>query len=147
MGRWDFLYELQPRSALDVLLDKAADALAEDLRSWPPPLEGVEPHLDARLREVLRGERPHRLAYREAFRLVRWDMEHAYEAIDRWQDDGWREAGIGEADCDAALFLWRYLAERLFDLGEATEGRLKRRDLIELSDRIERRFLAPSLLA
>jgi len=141
MGRWDYLYELQPRAAIEVLLDEAAKALAEDLQQWPPPLEGVEPALLA----VIRGPRPHRLAYVEAFGLARLDLEHEYEAIERWQEQGWRGAQLSEAERDAAVFLWRYLAERAFDLNEALQSRLRRRDLVALLDRVERRFLAPSL--
>lgn len=141
MGRWDFLYELQPRAALDVLLDEAAKAFAEDLSRWPPPLEGIDPSLAA----VLQGPRPHRLAWAEAFRLARYDLEHDYEAIDRWQEEGWRAAQLNEADRDAAIFLWRYVTERAFDLNESVQSRLRRRDLVELVDRIEKRLLAPSL--
>ncbi|WP_373044143.1 hypothetical protein [Vulgatibacter sp.] len=145
MGRWDYLYDLQPRAALDVLLDEAAKAFAEDLQQWPPPLEGIEPAGAARTLNVLQGPRPHRLAFDQAFALARLDLAHEYEAIDRWQDDGWRSAQLNEGERDAAIFLWRYLTERLFDLNESLQSKLKRRDLVELVDRIERRFLAPSL--
>ncbi len=146
MGRWDFLYELQPRAAIDVLLDEAAKAFAEDLQHWPPPLEeleGVEPRLLA----TLRGPRPHRLAYTEAFKLARLDLEHEYEAIDRWQSDGWKSAQLSAAERDAAVFLWRYLTERAFDLNETLQSRLRRRELVTLVDRIEKKLLAPTLIA
>ena len=146
MGRWDFLYELQPRAAIDVLLDEAAKAFAEDLQQWPPPLEGFEGIAPALL-AVLHGPRPHRLAYTEAFKLARLDLEHEYDAIDRWQDEGWRSAQLSAAERDAAVFLWRYLTERTFDLNETLQSRLRRRELVTLVDRIERRLLAPSLIA
>ena len=53
-------------------------AFAEDLQKWPPPLEAIEPSL----LPVIRGPRPHRLAYAEAFRLARLDLEHEYDAIE-----------------------------------------------------------------
>lgn len=142
MGRWDYLYEIGPRPAIDVLLDEAAKAFSEDLKSWPPPLEGLEPAGVQRTLAVLRGERPHRLAYEEAFKLARFDLEHEYEAIDRWQESGWRSAQLNEAERDAAVFLWRYLTERIFDLNEAVQSRLRRADLVTLVDRIERRLHA-----
>lgn len=138
MGRWDYLYELQPRAAIDVLLDEAAKAFAEDLQQWPPPLEAIEPSL----LHVIRGPRPHRLAYTEAFRLARLDLEHEYDAIEQWQQEGWRGAQLTESERDAATFLWRYLSERAFDLNEALQSRLRRRELVALIDRIERRLLA-----
>lgn len=146
MGRWDYLYDLGPRPALDVLLDEAAKAFAEDLRRWPPPLEGIEPAHAARLLPILEGPRPHRLAWAEGFRLARWDLIHDYEAIDSWQERGWQEAQLNQTDKDAAVFLWRYLTERLFDLSEALQSRLRRKDLVELVDRVETRLAAHSLL-
>lgn len=136
MGRWDYLYEIGPRPALDVLLDEASRAFADDLSQWPPPLEAVDPSW---LPLVL-GPRPHRLAWEEAFRLARWDLEHDYEAIDRWQERGWKEAQLNPSEKDAAFFLSRYLTERLFDLGEAVQSRLRRKELLDLLGRIEVRL-------
>lgn len=138
MGRWDYLYEIGPRPALDVLLDEAARAFAEDLQRWPPPLESVDPSLAP----IVGGPRPHRLAWDEGFRLARWDLERAYDAIDRWQERGWQQAQLNETDKGAAIFLWRYLTERLFDLAEALESGLKRKELLDLLDRIEDRLTA-----
>jgi hypothetical protein len=38
------------------------------------------------------------------------------------------------------LFLTRFITEQVLSLAEATEGRLKRKQLIELVDSVERRF-------
>jgi hypothetical protein len=136
MGRWDYLYEIGPRPAIDVLLDEAARAFSDDLGRWPPPLEAVDPSL----LPIIEGQRPHPLAFREAFRLARWDLERDYEAIDRWQERGWQEAQLNPSEKEAAIFLSRYLTERLFDLAEAVQSRLRRKELLELLARIEARL-------
>lgn len=137
MGRWDFLYDLKARPAIEVLLDEAAKAIAADLSRWPPPLEAVEPALAP----LLAGERPHPDVYRQAFVLARHDLRHEYEEIDLRE----AEARLSAGEAAAARFLWRYLSERAFELNEAVESRLTRRDLVALLERVERRLLAPSL--
>jgi hypothetical protein len=137
MRRRDFLYELRPRPAVEVLLDEAAKAVAEDLEGWPPRVE-VDP---AYFGEALLGPRPHRLVFREAFLLARLDLLHDYEAIDRWErEEQWKNAALTTNEKEAAVFLWRYLAERAFDLSEALESRLSRGQLVSLLDRIEKRL-------
>jgi hypothetical protein len=137
MGRWDFLYEARPRPAVEVLLDEAAKAFADDLSRWPPPLEGADPSLAP----LLAGDRPHRDVFRQAFVLARHDLRHEYEELELRE----AEATLSPEDAARARFLWRYLAERAFELNEAVESRLSRRDLVALLDRVERRLLAPSL--
>ena len=44
-------------------------------------------------------------------------------------------------DEQAALFLSRWLLESCWSIQEATPGKLKRRDLVELLERLERRVL------
>ncbi len=137
MGRWDFLYDLSPRPAVEVLLDEAAKVIASDLACWPPPLESAEPELVP----VLRGDRPHRDVYREAFACARLDLRHEYEELERQE----AASSLPREERQAARFLWHYLAERAFELNDAVESRLSRRDLVALLDRVEKRLLAPSL--
>lgn len=137
MGRWDFLYDLKTRPAIEVLLDEAAKVIAGDLSRWPPPLETAAPELAP----LLAGERPHRDAYRQAFVLARHDLRHEYEELELRE----AEAHLAPEEAAAARFLWHYLTERAFELNEALESRLTRRDLVALLDRVERRWIAPSL--
>jgi hypothetical protein len=139
MARWDFLYDLSPRPAIDLLLDEAAKALGDELRRWPP---GVDEVADPALAPVLAGPPPHPLARREGFRLARWDLERAYEEIERWQEAGWRSAQLSEDDRKVALFLWRYLTEWAFGLAEVVRTPLARSQLVDLLERTERRLAA-----
>ena len=138
MGRWDHLYDLKARPAVEVLLDEAAKAVADDLSRWPPPLEAVEPGLAS----LVAGPRPHRDVYRLAFVLARHDLRHEYEELERRE----AEAHLVPEELAAARFLWRYVTERAFELNEAVESRLGRRELVALVDRVERRLLPPGLL-
>jgi hypothetical protein len=137
MGRWDFLYEQKPRPAVEVLLDEAARVIADDLARWPPPLEAADPSLAP----LLAGDRPHPDVFRQAFALARLDLRHEYEELERRE----AESRLAPEEIETARFLWRYLAERVFDLNEAVQSRLTRRHLVELLDRVERRLLAPTV--
>lgn len=138
MGRWDYLHDLKARPALEVLLDEAAKVVAGDLSRWPPPLEAIEPGLAP----LLAGERPHPDVYRQAFVLARHDLRHEYEELELRE----AEARLTPEEAAAARFLWRYLTERAFELNDAVESRLTRRELVALLDRVERRLIAPSLV-
>jgi hypothetical protein len=139
MSRWDHLYDLQPRAAVEVLLDEAAKTFVDDLRRWPPPLEGHGADVAA----LLEGPRPHESVYRQAFALVRLDLLHEYEALDRWQTEArWKDAQLTERERDQALFFFRYVGEQVYSLSEALRTSLPRRQLVALVDRIERRLLA-----
>ena len=147
MGRWDYLYDLKPQAAIEVLLGEAAKALAEDLGQWPPPLEGVEASKDGiELLGILQGPRPHRLVYTAALHLTRLDLRREYEDIERWEEEGYKSAQLTVEEKQAAVFLWRYVAERIFDLSEAVRTSISRPQLVSLVDRIEKRLVAPSLV-
>lgn len=138
MSRWDHLYDLQPRAAVEVLLDEAAKTFADDLAQWPPPLEGHGEDVAA----LLAGPRPHDSVYREALALVRHDLRHEYEEIDRWQTEGrWKDAQLTDRERDQALFLLRYVGEQVYSLSEALRTSLSRSQLVALVDRIERRLV------
>jgi hypothetical protein len=137
MGRWDFLYEQKPRPAVEILLDEAAKAIADDLSRWPPPLEAADPSVAP----LLAGLRPHPEVFRKAFALARLDLRHEYEELEQMET----ALRLAPEEIETARFLWRYLAERAFDLNEAVGSRLTRRQLVELLDRVEKRLLASPL--
>ena len=39
MSRWERILEQKPQELKDYVLDRVADQLAEDLRSFPPPID------------------------------------------------------------------------------------------------------------
>ncbi len=143
MSRWDHLYDLQPRAAVEVLLDEAARAFVDDLSRWPPPLE----EHGAEVAALVEGPRPHDAVYREALRLLRLDLRHDYEALDRWQSrEEWKDAQLTPRERDQALFLFRYAGEQVSALSEALRTSLPRPQLVALVDRVERRLLRGSIV-
>ncbi len=147
MGRWDFLYDLKPVAAVEVLLDEAAKSLVEDLQRWPPPVEFVEEGPDgAAVTALLLGPRPHPSVYRSALLLTRLDLEREFEQLEAWRTEGWKSAQHTPAERDAAVFLWRYVSEWIYGLSESVRSPLGRKKLVALVERIERGLIAPSII-
>jgi hypothetical protein len=147
MGRWDFLYDIKPVAAVEVLLDEAAKSLVEDLQRWPPPVELVEAGLDgAAVTLLLLGPRPHPSVYRSALHLVRLDLQREFDELEAWRSEGWKSAQHTPVERDTAVFLWRYVSEWIYGMSEAVRSPLGRPKLLALVDRIERRLVAPSIL-
>jgi hypothetical protein len=97
--------------------------------------------VDPAVAALLEGGRPHDAVYRAALQLVRLDLRHAYEELDRWQtEERWKDAQLTPAERDLALFLFRYVGEQVYSLSEALRTSLPRAQLVALVDRIERRL-------
>lgn len=149
-ARWDYLFDLRPVPLAAHLVTEVARLIADRLRAWPPPIEGWESARDRMRFEKLvapGASRPDEAIFREAFRLARWEIANDFEAVDDYmRNERWR-ARIPPGGLDALVFISRYLTEELFALGEATEGRIRRRQLLECLDEAERRSFAGRIIA
>lgn len=149
-SRWDYLYDLKPVPLASHLLAEVAKLIADKLIDWPPPIEGWASAREQSRFEALVGPgsvRPDDAICREAFRLARWELTNEIEAVDDYmRHERWR-AHMPQDSLDALVFLSRYLTEELLALGEATEGRIRRRQLVECLDEVERRWLGGRIIA
>lgn len=144
MGRWDHLFEAKPRPIVEQVLDEVANLVARDLLTWPPPIQGWESDAEAKRFAPLfapGAPRPGKAVFREAFRLARWEMDRAIEAIDDYvRHERWREAEVAPDGHLALQFLYRWLTEQMLGLAEATESHLRRPQLRDCLERCEKRF-------
>lgn len=143
-SRWERLLDLRKVTLAEHLMTEAAKILAKDLEGWPPPVESIDAELGAAYAPLLaeNAPRPPHAAILEGIRLARWDLQRDFEAFDDYvRNRRWSEHGLGDEQRDALLFVSRWLIEHLLALGEATEGRVKRPQMIDGLDQIQRRLL------
>ncbi len=143
-NRWELVLEAKPRPIIEHLLDEAAKLFAADLSRWPPALEELDLRTGASVAALLADTpvKPDERVYREAFRLTRLDLGRELEAYEDYlHNQRWQEAGLAAKDRPMVLFLSRYMAEQLFALGEATEGRVDRPRMLEVLARTEAQLL------
>ena len=142
--RWKHLYETRPRPLRDWALDELAGELEKELASWPPPgLEWVDETEQVRLRAVLeRPSRPPLATTRVSLELARLELLHEIERIDFFLRSASAKSALPDAlEEMSALFLARWLVESCLSIQDVTPGKLKRADLIELIERLEKRLL------
>ena len=141
MGRWDFLYDLKARPIGDWLLDRLAEELAIDIRTFPPQVDAWEDE-QARLRFaplLASGAQPSEMAVRTAIWLAQADMRREFEAVDQFMRGGGIDDRLGSpADRDLCRFLWRYLEDKCLAFAEATQSRFKRAELADALHRLEK---------
>ncbi len=135
-SRWDFVHELKPLGMREHALERFGDALAEELARWPLPLDAwSDPRDETRYRALLerhaqsgaRGPSPE--SCREAFKLANLELGREFEAHEA------AVRALPTARRDESLLLFRYLVEWSEQLMEATEGRLRRADLMRVLER------------
>lgn len=147
MPAWWERLDIRRVTIADQLMTEASKLLFDELGTWPPAVERVPVDRGGRPQEfadVLApgSPVPPRAAYVEAIRLARWDLRRDFEAFDDYvRNRRWTEADLEDANKPQVLFLASYLTESLLALQEATEGRVKRADLVAALDRLEKRFL------
>ena len=138
--RWDFLYDRQRQPVKVWVLDQFAEALAEELRAWPPPvIDWVTEELRARWAAGA-AERPREDVLRFALELARLDLLRDFEEVDRrLRADAHRLQSPAE---EAALHLLvRLLTERCLELKERADPmRLGREELAGALAAVERRM-------
>lgn len=139
-SRWDHLFDLKPVALLDHLLEEVARLLAKDLQQWPPPVQELDLDTGGGFAPLFTeaSRRPAPAVYTEALRLARWELTHEAEAYDEYmRNKRYLERGLGPEDRMPLLFLGRWLTEQMTGLGEATEGRVKRKHMLECLERLE----------
>ena len=145
MSRWTWVLDQKPRPVLEVLKDEVAKLLSGQLQRWPLPLEELDPAYAERhgTAFALEAPRPANGVYVQSFRLARWELERNVAAVDDYfRNLRFLEAGLAPADKPALLVLSRWLTEQALALAEATGGRVKRADLLDILARTERRWLS-----
>lgn len=151
MSRWNRLLETKPLSLIDHLLTEMAKLIAQDLSTWPLPIQELDPALSACYREVIAAEsRPADGVFAEAFRLTRWELKREVDAIDEYMRNlRWMSFGLSSRDKAPILFVARWLLEQYLSLLESTNSRITRVDLLECLERTQRFFtqLIPSVPA
>jgi len=142
-SRWDHLFDLKPVALLDHLLEEVAKLLAKDLQRWPPPVEELDLDTGGAFAPLFTEARPRPApaVYTEALRLTRWELERETEAYDDYmRNKRYLERGLAPDDRLPLLFLSRWLTEQMLGLGEATEGRVKRKHMLQGLDLLESRL-------
>ncbi len=142
-SRWDFVLDLKPISLVDHLLEEVAKIVAKDLARWPLPVQQLDAETGRSFAALLLPDarRPADVVFHEAFRLARWELERDFDgSAEYMRNRRYLEHGIAESDRQALLLVSRWLVEQLLSLKEATEGRIKRPQLVDCLDRIRRRF-------
>jgi hypothetical protein len=142
-SRWDFLFETKPVPVLDQLLEEVSKLLAKDLGQWPPPVQELDLDIGGTFAPLFleRPPRPSPAVYDEALRLSRWELEREFDAYDDYmRNKRYLERGVAPGDRLVLLFLNRWLVDHMLGLGEATEGRVNRRLMLQCLDRLEARL-------
>jgi len=137
--RWERLLEQKPIPLLAHLLDEAARLLRSELQAWPLSVQELDLATGRGFAELLTvgSARPADAVFREALRLARWDLERATDAVDDYfRNRRYLEAGLTEPDRPALLLVSRWLVERLLSLGEASPGRVRRKEMMAVLDRL-----------
>lgn len=142
-GRWDFLADQKPRTLQAFVLDQVADALAAELRAFPPTPEWLDEAARARAAAVLaRPDLPPAGTLRVACALAREELLRDFERIDRFLRSEDRRAVLPTPlEEDTALFLSSWLVEAALSFREHAQGRFSRADLVALLERVEDRVL------
>ncbi len=141
-SRWDRLLDLKTLTLVDALMAEASKVLAEELLgSFPPPVEGLDLAVAREFSGIFApdAEPPPAIASRrEAIRLARWDLAREFDAFDDYiRNRRYREHGLEEEHRTAVLFLCRWLVEQMLTLGDSTNGRVTRKDMLAGLDRLE----------
>lgn len=147
-SRWDHLFDLKPVPLVEHVLDEVSKLVAKDLSGWPLQVEEFHSAADAeRFRPLLEpaAPRPDDKVFTIALRLARLELLREYEQIDAFmRNERWREFTPPGYGYDAMIFISRFLVEQMLALGEATQGRIKRPQLVECLLRAEHRLKAAS---
>ncbi|PTL78387.1 hypothetical protein [Vitiosangium sp. GDMCC 1.1324] len=141
-SRWDYLFETKPVPLIDHLLEEVAKLLAKDLQQWPPPVQELDLEVGGQYATLFTEPppRPVRAVYDEALRLSRWELSRELDAYDDYmRNKRYLERGLAPTDRLALLFLNRWIVDQMLGLGEATEGRVNRRLMLQCLDRLEAR--------
>lgn len=143
--RYEPILEAKAVPAKDALVDLLAKELVEMCQSFPPEERQVEWH-DENLRRRLQGRlqelpKADPALVDEVSRLMVWDLEREFEAIDHY----FRNQAFGAA-CPTALhvealqLLWRVGVEVLLTRKDEAQHHLKRKDLVDAAKKLPEIF-------
>lgn len=141
IGRWERILESKPIPVIDHLVAEVAKLLAADLQKWPLPVEELDVKLEPTFAPLLLPgtPRPEHKVFTEAFRLVRWELAREFDAYDDYmRNKRYLVANVVETDRPALLLISRYVVEQLLALGEATENRINRARMAQVTEHVER---------
>lgn len=135
--RWDFLYDRERQPVKDWLLERFAEALAQELRAWPPPwADAVPPELLAR--HAAGAAAPlSEAGVRFALLLARLELAREVERVDRLMTGEAPRRWAGPAEAAAGHLLVRLVTERCLELKEQASAQLGRDDLARAVQRAE----------
>lgn len=139
--RWERILDQKPVPLQQHLLDEAARLLLGELGHWPLPVEEIDAQTGKGLVDLLRTDapRPSPAVLPAALRLVRWELGREHDAYDDYmRNRRYLDSGIAEGERPALLLVSRWVLEQLLSLSEATGGRVDRRALLGVVDRLER---------
>ena len=140
IGRWERILESKPIPVIDHLVAEVGKLLAKDLAQWPLPIEELDVKLEPSFAPLLLpgAKRPEHRVFTEALRLTRWEVAREFDAYDDYvRNKRYLAAGVVEADRPALLLISRYVVEQLLSLGEATQNRINRKRMIEVTNHLE----------
>jgi len=138
-SRWERLLDLKPVRLVDHLMQEVAALLARELEQWPPPIESLDLTLGGEFASLFEegSRRPSPSAYEEALRLAALELSREHEAFDEYvRNKRYLERGVAPGERQSMLFLCRWLVEQLLGLGEATDGRVKRQQMLSVLERL-----------
>ncbi len=148
-SRWDYLFEAKPVPIIEHFLEEVSKLLATELQQWPLPIQELDLAHGQKFAALLEpgSKRPERAVFTEAFRLARWELLREFDAYDDYMRNArFVERGLAPEDRTALLLVSQWLVEQMVGIGEATEGRIRRPQLAECLERIERRLHGSPLL-
>jgi hypothetical protein len=140
-NRWERILDQKPVPLKQHLLDEAAKLLLVELGRWPLEIEEIDALTGAGIAELVAPDSPSPspAVFPAALRLVRWELEREHEAYDDYmRNRRYQEAGIPERERPVLLFVSRWILEQLDELSDATEGRVDRRAMLGLVERLDR---------
>jgi hypothetical protein len=144
-GRWDWLEDLKPRSVADTLVAEAAKVVIGALKAWPPSLEWTDAGEMTRFAPLYAAgaPKPSAAVIGEGLRLAMLELDRDVEAIDFFMRNDYATRVCSTANERLALELvWRVATEWMLELGERTQGRLRRPALRHCLERVAAAFPA-----
>ena len=140
-NRWERILDQKPVPIQQHLLDEAAKLLLVELNRWPLEIGEIDALTGAGIAELLSPDAPapSPAVFPAALKLVRWELEREHDAYDDYmRNRRYQETGIPERERPVLLFVSRWILEQLDELSDATEGRVDRRAMIGLVERLDR---------